>query len=92
MKVYDSLFTYCDKETVKVIHDIYQDGTEKLTSTVCRYQKQREGKDCGLFTITSAVSLVLGLNPIKQKFHQAVMRSHLVECFTKQVMQLFPCK
>ena len=26
VKVFDSLFTYCDKETVKVIHDLYQQG------------------------------------------------------------------
>lgn len=61
VKVYDSLFTYCDKETVKVIHDMYQDTTEKLTITVCHSQKQRGGKDCGLFAITFAVSLVFGL-------------------------------
>ena len=34
VKVYDSLFTYCDKETVKVIHDIYQNSAETLTITV----------------------------------------------------------
>ena len=92
VKVFDSLFTYCEKETVKVIHDLYQQDSEKLTITLCRCQKQRGGKDCGLFSIAFAVSLVFGMNPSKLKFHQDAMRAHLVECFNKQVMQPFPCK
>ena len=89
MKVYDSLFTYFDKETVKVIHDIYQDSAEKLTITVCRSQKQRGCKDCGLFAITFVVSLVFGLNPSKLKFHHAAMRAPLVDCFTGKLCSHF---
>ena len=92
VKVFDSLFTYCDKETVKVIHDLYQQGSEKLTITQCRCQRQQGGKDCGLFSISFAVSLVFGMNPSRLKFCQDKMRAHLVECFTKQAMQPFPCK
>ena len=91
VKIFDSLFMYCDKETVKVIHDLYQQGSEKLTITP-NCQKQQGGKDCSLFSIAFAVSLIFGMNPSKLKFHQAIMRAHLVKCFTKQVMQPFPCK
>ena len=31
VKIFDSLFTFCDKETIGIIYDFYQRGTEKLT-------------------------------------------------------------
>lgn len=92
VRVFDSTFTYCDKETVAIIHNLYQRDSEKLTITMCRCQKQRGGKDCGLFSIAFAVALVFNLSLSKLKFHQERMRTHLVDCFTKQVMMPFPCK
>ena len=28
VKIFDSLFTFCDKETIGIIYDFYQSGTE----------------------------------------------------------------
>ena len=92
IKIFDSLFTFCDKETRGILYEFYQRGTEKLTITMSRCQKQTGGKDCGLFSIAFAVALVFNLNGSKLKFRQEMMRPHLVDCFTKGVMTPFPCK
>lgn len=34
VKVFDSLFIYCNKETIRIIHDFYQHNTDKLTITM----------------------------------------------------------
>ena len=92
IKIFDSLFTFCDKETIRIIYDFYQRGTEKLNITMSRCQKQSGDKDCGLFAIAFAVAIVFNLNASKLKFCQHMMRPHLVDCFTKEVMTPFPCK
>ena len=92
VRVFDSMFTHCDKQTTAIINNLYRSGSEKLTITMCRCQKQVGSKDCGLFSLAFAVALIFNLNPSKLKFRQQKMRSHLVECFTKQVMMPFPYK
>ena len=82
--MFDSLFSNCDKETEAVIHSLYQCDTEKIKIITSRCQKQSGEKDCGLFAITFAVALIFNNQPSKLKFNQQKMRSHLVECFTKQ--------
>ena len=51
-------------------------------------QKQNGSKDCGVFSIGFANAIVLGLNP--GKILQPVMRAHLVNCFNKGEMMMFP--
>ena len=87
VKVFDSIFFNCDKETLQTMHTLYQHASEHLTIiTMCRCQKQAGGTDCGLFSIAYAVALVHGMNPGKLKFCQDKMRPHLVDCFNKQLM------
>ena len=88
----DSLFTNCDKETETVIRGLYQRDIEYIRIIMSRCQKQTGGKDCGLFAIAFAVALVFNKCPSILKFNQQKMRSHLVECFTKQEMTPFPCR
>ena len=92
VRVLDSLFTNCDKETEAVIRGLYQRDTENIRIIMSRCQKQTGGKDCGLFAIAFAVALVFNKRPSTLKFNQQKMRSHLVECFTKQEMTPFPCR
>ena len=87
----DSVFTNCDKETEAVIRGLYQRETENIRIIMSSCQKQIGRKDCGLFAIAFAVVLVFNKRPSKLKFMQQKMRSHLVECFTKQEMTPFPC-
>ena len=41
-------------------------------------QKQKGGRDCGLFAITIATAISNGMDPSKIEFDQAAMHSHLV--------------
>lgn len=92
VRVFDSLFKNCDKETEAVIRRLYQRDTENIRIIMSRCQKQIGSKDCGLFAIAFAVALVFNQHTTsKLKFNQPKMRSHLVECFTKQEMTPFPC-
>jgi len=61
VKIFDSSFTYCDKETEGIICNFYQQNKEKLTITMSRSQKQSGEKDCGVFAIAFAVALVFKL-------------------------------
>ena len=92
VKVYDSIFFTCDKETLLTLNTLYKRISEHLTITMCRCQKEAGGTDCGLFSIAFADALAHGINPGMLKFHQDKMRSHLVDCFNKQIMIPFPCQ
>ena len=93
VKVFDSLFCYCDSETIGVINNIFTtDSMHTPTLTMGHYQKQKGGKDCGLFSIAFATAMAFGLYPSKLKFDQSMMRQHLVDCFNKERMIPFPCQ
>ena len=55
VRVYDSIFQYCDKETEQTINNLFVD-TSKLTIKVAHCQKQKGGTDCGLFAIAFTTS------------------------------------
>ena len=92
IKIFDSIFFNCDKETMQTMHTLFQLISEHRTIAMCRCQKQAGTTDCGVFSIAHAVALVHGKNPGKLKFHQDKMRSHLVDCFQNQIMVPFPCQ
>ena len=93
VKVYDSLFTYCDKETESILFSLFQwNKSSKLVITVSRSQKQKGTVDCGLFAIANATAIAHGKNPSKLRYKQEVMRAHLIDCFNNKNMSLFPCK
>lgn len=91
VRVYESLFTYCDKETERVIANLFQCDSSKLTITVSRSHKQKGTVDCGLFAIANATAIEFGKNPSKLRFKQEALRSHLVNCYNKNFMSPFPC-
>ena len=90
VKVYDSLFYNCDNETEHVIANLFQCGPNKVTVKVAYSQKQSGSSDCGVYAIAFATAVVNGLNPSRLKFKQEVMRSYLVNCFTKKHISPFP--
>jgi len=82
VRIYDSVFNSCDNEAELAVCNLFQAGTAKGSPhiKVMQCQKQVGGKDCGVFSITFAAAIVLGLNPGKVTFLQCVMRAHLVNC------------
>lgn len=91
VKVYDSIFQYCDKETEQAINNLFHIGTSKLTIKVAHCQKQKGGADCGLFVIASTTAIAFGVDPSKSRLKQESMRAHLINCFNKSHLSPFPC-
>ena len=87
--VYDSIFKNVDKETRKIICNIFQ-VLPVSNIKVVKAQKQMGTKDCGLFAIAYATALALGQNPSKLTFYQESMRSHFVACLEQEKLTLFP--
>ena len=91
VRVYDSIFQYSDKETEQIITSLFQFGSNKLTLKVAHSQKQKGGTDCGVFAIAFATAIAFEMNPSKLRLKQESLRAHLVTCFHKRHMSLFPC-
>ena len=53
-------------------------------------QMQSGQADCGLFAIAFATALLNGLHPGAYYFDQSLMRSHLLNCFERGEMEMFP--
>ena len=92
VKVYDSLFTYPDKEMERVIMNSFQWNSTEVALKFARCHKQKGGADCGLFAIAFATAIAFGKQPGKLKFIQEELRGHSVTCLNKGGMSLFPCK
>ena len=86
-KVYDSLYQSLDEKTQTLISQQTGPHHEAVVSTT---QRQNGTHDCGLFAIAFAMSIACGEDPSKRTYNQDLMREHLVDCFSKKVVQLFP--
>ena len=86
-KVYDSLYQSVDERTKALISQQTGPHHEAVVSMT---QRQNGTQDCGLFAIAFAMSIACGEDPSKRTYNQDLMREHLVDCFSKKVVQLFP--
>ena len=55
VKIFDSLFTFCDKETIGIIYDFYQCGTQKLN--IAMSQCRRQGLWIVCYCLCCAISV-----------------------------------
>lgn len=53
-------------------------------------QQQKNGSDCGIFSIAFATTLVYGQNPMNVTYNISRMRSHLLHCLKGGIMTPFP--
>ena len=58
--MYDSFFTYPDKETERVITNLFQWNSTEVAMKFAHCQKQKGGADCGLFAIVLATAIAFG--------------------------------
>ena len=85
VKVFDSLYTFLDKDTTALVLRIFQGSTMvKLVEG----PKQIGFFDCGLFAIATATSLVTGISATSD--NQSLMRKHLIKCFEAMHLSPFP--
>ena len=79
VKVFNSLCTFCDKETEATIDNLFQWDSKKVSVMFSRCQKQIGGVDCGLFAIAFATALAYGKQASKMRFVQEELRQ--CRCF-----------
>ncbi|KAK0157034.1 hypothetical protein PV328_011985 [Microctonus aethiopoides] len=53
-------------------------------------QQQLNSRDCGIFAIAFAISLLFDIDPHKVRYDHSVMRSHLLKIFKSKVIEHFP--
>ena len=92
MNVYDSIFQFCDKELKLTVDNLFQYNSNKPVIKVVHCQKQKGSADCGVFAVANATAIAFGKNPSKLKLQEDALRAHLVSCFNKKYISLFPCK
>ena len=86
--VFDRLFSQQD-----VIHQIaaYSFCTEnELIIHVMPVQQQKNGVDCGLFSIAFATSLAFREDPSNSTYDSAALRPHLIKCLKSGRISPFP--
>ena len=87
VKLYDSVFTTIDKETKAVISNLYGPEILPRLVSIC---KQKGGTDCGLFAITIATTLALGLDPAEITYQQISLHHHFMKCLEDGKFTMFP--
>ena len=88
---YDSMFTGSLKPCVKkqIASLVYGTGP-KITVHVKPVQQQRNGSDCGPFSLAFATSLLNNEDPSNVAYSQEKLREHLIHCHQKGKLTSFP--
>ena len=94
VKIYDSIYNSMDSETTAVVMNHFQVPPHPLHVDIVKMQKQEGTHDCGLFAIAVATSEAFNScnNPqgSLRIFEQDCMRAHLIHCFEKGELSMFP--
>ena len=56
----------------------------------CAYQNNSD--DCGLYAIANGVAEAFDIDPTTQEYDTELMCGHLIHCFERNEMQLFPAR
>ena len=89
VKIYDSIYNSLDTETVAVVANHFQGSEHPIRVHMAESQKQDGICDCGLFAIANATAEAFDRS-IPQAFDEACMRDHLIQCFEKGELSMFP--
>ena len=88
--VYDSAYTKWDESALCLLKKQFRCSPSNIISVLEGVPKQQEGKECGLYAIAKATSIAEGKNPLKLSYNEALMREHLLHCFSNRKLELFP--
>ena len=91
--VYDSIYEVPLRQEVKNLLFLLYKNFVVDSQLVIKYasvMKQVGSNDCGLFCIAYAVDLAEGNDPSDIEYDQSCMRCHLVQCFKKGKLAIFP--
>jgi hypothetical protein len=90
------LLIYCSShltpssQCMSVITRFVKFQCHKITIHVMNVARQSGAKDCGLFAIAYAETLLRGMDPVNVVYRQGDMRSHLRTCLTYGDISAFP--
>ena len=90
INVYDSLFRELSPSTEQQIACIMNTQYSQINTQFIDVQRQNGSNDCGLFSIAFATTLCFGKQPENICYNQSLIRSHLLNCIEKGVMEEFP--
>lgn len=90
--VYDSVCDTLDEDTKSIISAMFHSTQFHHAKLVVPTQKQKGGRDCGLFSIANITAIAFNLDPTTITFDQTIMREHLVQCMEKHALMPFPTK
>lgn len=89
VKVYDSLYNGTLRDDLRdQLRALY--ANNKSLEVKVRVQQQQGSSNCGLFAIAYIFSLASGNDPVKCKYRQCEMRSHLLTCLKEKTLKPFP--
>ena len=84
----DTLTSSMDEQLARIYKPFVANGG--LLVSRMPVQQQKDGFDCGLFSIAFAYHAAAGDNVKRLNFHQDKMRGHLVSCLSDQKLTPFP--
>ena len=89
--LYDSLdTTEPHPHVVYCIDQLCKTPIGKLTISLMPCQVQKDGFNCGVYSIAFSTALAFNLNPSEMRLDTARMRDHLRECLLLKKMEPFP--
>ena len=89
--LYDSLdTTEPHPHVVYCIAQLCKTPIGKLTISLMPCQVQKDGFNCGVYSIAFSTALAFNLNPSEMRLDTARMRDHLRECLLLKKMEPFP--
>ena len=92
LNVFDSLFSQASESLQMQAACLLYTEKTYISLMHVNVQKQCGAVDCGLYSIAFATALIFGQEPSKFHFDQTRMWSHLLECFNKGKISMFPVK
>ena len=92
INVLDSLYSSVSSSAKLQISALLFTTHKQITLSFRDVQRQVGSSDCGLFAIAFATAIAFGLDPGGILFDQQKLRQHLLDCFEKRGMTMFPIR
>ena len=92
VNVYDSAYSTIHEDTQSQICSFVRPNSDTLTINMPNFQRQPNGRDCGIFAIAVATELANGRDPSFCYWDVARMRPHLIESLEGGRIEPFPQK
>lgn len=89
VRIYDSLYNTAD-DIVKTVTKNLFGGSVRVEMVAHMQKQQSHSNNCGLFAIAIATAILFKSNLEKLSFKEEEMREHLVCCFERAAITLFP--